>query len=52
MLFLPSSDKLNVMDVQLDKDLSFGEIIKKDVVQVFYDVALGCLVIYLYSDLK
>lgn len=39
MLCLTSSDKLRAKDVQLNKDLSFGEIIKKDVVQVFSNVA-------------
>lgn len=38
-LCLPSSDKLRAKGVQLNKDLSYGEIIKKDVVQVFSDAA-------------
>lgn len=36
---LPSSNKLRAKDVQLNKDLSYGEKIKKDVVQVFSDAA-------------
>lgn len=40
MLCLSSSDKLKIKDKQLNKDLTFEEIIKRDVVQVFFYAAL------------
>lgn len=56
MSCLSSSDKLKIKDKQLNKDLTFEEIIKRDVVQVFVYAAFKgvndkATFIYIFCDL-